>query len=223
MTLIELFVILRRRGWIILLAAALTASSAYVFSKLQTPIHEATVRILVKPYRSDLGLTQTAKTLLRSYVQWLQTRQNAQIVISDLQLDMVPEALLGNITIATEEENFVIQVDARDQNPETAGQVAYRWAELFVSWRDTENAALRNEDKVSGAILDQPVLSLYRPQTTVNTLAGGILGVLLGGVAIFVLEYLESNIIRSRQDAERVLGLAVIGAIPAAEAGRRKG
>ena len=57
----------------------------------------------------------------------------------------------------------------------------------------------------------------------VNTLAGGILGVLLGGVAIFVLEYLESNIIRSRQDAERVLGLAVIGAIPAAEAGRRKG
>ncbi len=222
MTLIDLFLVLRRRGWIILLAAALTAASAFVFSRLQTPVYEASVRILVKPYRPDLGLTQTAKTVLRSYVQWMRTQQNALHIINDLQLDMVPEALLGNVTIAPEEENFIIQVDVRDQNPDTAGKVAYRWAELFVSYRDVENAALRNEDKVSGAILDQPVISLYRPQTTVNTLAGGILGGLLGAVIIFVLEYLESNIIRSRQDAERALGLSVLGVVPALEPTRRK-
>lgn len=222
MTLIDLFLVLRRRGWIILLAAVLTAASAFIFSRLQTPVYEASVRILVKPYRPDLGLTQTAKTVLRSYVQWMRTQQNALHIINDLQLDMVPEALLGNVTIAPEEENFIIQVDVRDQNPDTAGKVAYRWAELFVSYRDVENAALRNEDKVSGAILDQPVISLYRPQTTVNTLAGGILGGLLGAVIIFVLEYLESNIIRSRQDAERALGLSVLGVVPALEPARRK-
>lgn len=223
MTLLELFAILRRRGWILLLAAALTAASAFVFSRLQTPIYQATVRVLVKPYRPDLGLTQTAKTVLRSYVQWLETRQNAQRVITELQLDRLPEALLGDVTIAAEEENFIIQVDARDQDPAIAGQVAYRWAELFVSWRDSENAALRNEDKVSGDILDQPLITRYRPQTTVNTLAGGILGVLLGALIVFVLEYLEANIIRSRQEAERALGLSVIGAIPALDPGRRKG
>lgn len=222
MTLIDLFLVLRRRGWIILLAAVLTAASAFIFSRLQTPVYEASVRILVKPYRPDLGLMQTAKTVLRSYVQWMRTQQNALHIINDLQLDMVPEALLGNVTIAPEEENFIIQVDVRDQNPDTAGKVAYRWAELFVSYRDVENAALRNEDKVSGAILDQPVISLYRPQTTVNTLAGGILGGLLGAVIIFVLEYLESNIIRSRQDAERALGLSVLGVVPALEPARRK-
>lgn len=222
MTLIDLFMVLRRRGWIILLAAVLTGTSAFVFSRLQTPIYEASVRILVKPYRPDLGLTQTAKTVLRSYVQWMRTKQNAQHIISDLQLDLVPEALLGDVTIAPEEENFIIQVDVRNQNADTAGKVAYRWAELFVTYRDVENAALRNEDKVSGAILDQPVITLYRPQTSVNTLAGGILGGLLGAVIIFVLEYLESNIIRSRQDAERALGLAVLAAIPTLEPLRRK-
>jgi capsular polysaccharide biosynthesis protein len=66
-------------------------------------------------------------------------------------------------------------------------------------------------------VLDAPVISRYRPQTTVNTLAGAILGGLLGGVIIFVLEYIESSVIRSPQDVERVLGLSVMGAIPALE------
>jgi capsular polysaccharide biosynthesis protein len=222
MNLLELFIILRRRGWIILLAAALTAGSAFVFSRLQTPVYESTVRILVKPARPDLGLTQSAKTVLRSYVEWMKTRQNAQRVINTLQLDRTDESLLGDVTIASEDENFVIQVDVRNQDVGTAGRVAYLWAELFVSWRDTENAVLRNEDKVGALILDQPVTSLYRPQTLVNTLAGGILGLLLGGLVVFALEYLEANIIRSRLDAERALGLSVLGVVPALEPARRK-
>lgn len=222
MTLLDLLSVLRRRGWIVLLAAALTAASAYVFSRLQTPVYEATVRILVQPARPDLGLTQSAKTVLRSYVEWMKTRQNAQRVIDQLQLDRLPEALLGDVTIASEDENFIIQVDVRDQDVGTAGRVAYLWAELFVSWRDAENAVLRNEDKVSGVILDQPATSLYWPQTLVNTLAGGLLGGLLGGGVLFVLEYLEANIIRSRQDAERALGLSVLGVVPALELTRRK-
>ena len=42
-------------GWIILLAMILTAGSAYVFSKLQTPIYRAEQKILIKPSRPDLG------------------------------------------------------------------------------------------------------------------------------------------------------------------------
>jgi len=220
MTILQLFDLLRRRGWIILLAAALTAASAFVFSRLQTTVWEATVRILVQPARPDLGLTQSAKTVLRSYVQWLDTRQNAQRVIADLKLDTIPENL--DVTIASEDENFIIQVEVRNQNLQTASQVAKRWAELFVEWRNTDNNRLRREDQVDALILDQPTVSRFRPQTTINTLAGAILGALLGGVIVFVLEYLESNTLRSRQDIERALGLSVLGAVPVLEGGRRK-
>ncbi len=220
MTILQLFDLLRRRGWIILLAAALTAASAFVFSRLQTTVWEATVRILVQPARPDLGLTQSAKTVLRSYVQWLDTRQNAQRVIADLKLDTIPENL--DVTIASEDENFIIHLEVRNQNPQTASQIAKRWAELFVEWRNTDNNRLRREDQVDALILDQPTVSRFRPQTTVNTLAGAILGALLGGVIVFVLEYLESNTLRSRQDIERALGLAVLGAVPVLESGRRK-
>jgi capsular polysaccharide biosynthesis protein len=46
-------------------------------------------------------------------------------------------------------------------------------------------------------------------------IAGGILGLLLGGTVVFALEYLESNIFRSKDDIERFLELPVLAAIPA--------
>ncbi|MDW8327735.1 MAG: Wzz/FepE/Etk N-terminal domain-containing protein [Anaerolineales bacterium] len=220
MTIWYLLDLLRRRGWIILLAAALTAASAFVFSRLQTEVWEATVRILVQPTRPDFGLTTSAKNLLRSYVQWMDTRQNAQRVIDSLKLDLIPENL--DRTITSEDENFIIQVEVRSQNMRTASAAAKRWAELFVEWRITDNSRLRREDQVDALILDEPVISRYRPQTTINTLAGGILGALLGGVIVFVLEYLAANTLRSRQDIERALGLSVLGAVPMLEGGMRK-
>ncbi|MFN8418121.1 MAG: hypothetical protein U0528_02565 [Anaerolineae bacterium] len=55
-----------------------------------------------------------------------------------------------------------------------------------------------------------------RPNTTVNTAAGVLLGAILGGVIVFVLEFLDANIVRRRQDVER-LGLLVIGQLPDVE------
>jgi hypothetical protein len=47
--------------------------------------------------------------------------------------------------------------------------------------------------------------------------AGAILGALLGGIIVFVLEWVESGVLRSSADVERFLGLTVIGAIPLVE------
>jgi len=40
--------VLVKRGWIILLVAVITASSAFVFSKLQTVVHRSTI-MTVRP------------------------------------------------------------------------------------------------------------------------------------------------------------------------------
>ena len=45
--------VLRQRGWIIILAIVLTAASAFVFSKLQTPIYRSTIEIS-EGYRNGL-------------------------------------------------------------------------------------------------------------------------------------------------------------------------
>jgi capsular polysaccharide biosynthesis protein len=47
--------------------------------------------------------------------------------------------------------------------------------------------------------------------------AGVLLGAAVGVVIVFVLEYLESSMIRRRDDIERGLNLPVLASIPAEE------
>lgn len=219
MSLTEYARILRRWGWVIVLMALVTAGSAYVFSKAQTPIYRSTVFVSVSPSRTDLGLTQSAKTLLRNYVLVIDSETFAQRVIDELQLDRTAASLKGDVTIASDDSRFAIQIDVKDTNPDTANDIARVWAELLVSWRDEQNALVRNEDKVNAELVDAPRPTLFRPNTRVNVLAGAILGVLLGGLIVFAIEYAEAGVIRSPEDIDRFLSLSVLGAIPPAEAG----
>jgi capsular polysaccharide biosynthesis protein len=209
--------VLYRRGWILILVAVLTAAAAFVFSKLQTPVYKSTIYILVQPSRVDLGLTESAKSLLRSYVAWMDTDSRAQDVITALQLDQVPEALHGNVTIASDDSRFVIQIDVKNGNGDLANDIAKKWAELFIQYRNDDNQKQRQEDRVNAIILDAPKYVTDSPKTSINTLAGGILGLLLGGVIVFILEYLESAVIRTPTDIERQFSLPVLGAIPASD------
>lgn len=222
MPITEYFRILVRRGWILLLMAVLTAAAAFVFSKLQTPVYQSTIYLLVQPARTDFGLTQSAKILLRSYVAWMDTDNRAREVIEAKQLDMEPGTLRNNVTIASDDSRFVIQIDVKNENGDLANDIAKKWAELFVQWRNDENQKQRKEDRVDAVILDDPSYALDRPKAEINTVAGGVLGLLLGSVIIFVLEYLDSAVIRAAADIERQFNLPVLGAIPATESARRK-
>ncbi len=192
----------------------LTAGAAYVFSKVQTPIFRSTVVVNIQPARPDFGLTSSAKTLLRSYVTVIDTETYAQQVINTLTLDRTAGDLLGNVTIASDDSRFVIQIDVRDPDGNVANDIAAAWANELKAWREVQNAQVNITDKVTAVIVDPPKFALYTPNTKINVLAGAILGLLLGGILVFVVEYLDAGVIRSSSDLDR-LELTVLGAIPA--------
>ncbi len=210
--------ILRRWWWVLLVLAALTAGSAYIFSAAQTPVYTSTAFVGVQPSRPDFGLSQAAKGLLRYYVTVIDTEKYAARVIDRLQLDLAPGQLLADSTIASDDSRFVIQIEVENTNGDTANNIARVWAEEFRAWRDAENASVQREDQVAAVLLDDPRYGLDRPKKAINTLAGGILGLLLGGAIVFVVEYREASVIRFAEDVERSLALPVLGAIPPAEA-----
>ncbi len=206
--------ILRKRGWIILLLAALTAGAAYGFSQLQTVEYKSSINVSVRPERIDNGTLLATKQILRGFVAFIDSKNFAQRVINAKGLDMLPDTLMTKVTIASKEEDYLIQIDAVATDPAQSESIALEWANQFVQWRAQDNLKQRKEDRVDADIVQNPTTGKFRPQTTLNTVAGGIIGLMLGVLIVFFLESVEANILRAADDVERATGLTVIGAIP---------
>lgn len=218
MELVDYINILRRRGWIIVVVAFIAAASAYGVSKLQTPVYSASTRLSVQPARADWGLSNTLKDLLRNYVENIQTHNTAQQVIDRAQLDMSTSDLLGKLFVSPDSSTFTIKIEARDTDPEVAYAIVDTVAIVFTEERDAWNQQQDKINRIDVKMLDS-VYSLgyqqYTPKTKINTLAGGLFGAMVGVLVIFFLEWLAQDRIRNSDDAERVLGVLVLGQIPA--------
>lgn len=209
--------ILRRRGWIIILVVAITAASAYVISKLQTPVYKASVAVSINPARADFGLTQSAKILLRNYVAIVHSEKWAGDVINRLNVDLTPGQLKSNSSVASDDSRLLILIDVKDYDLGQALRITNEWAQKLVEWRQEENAQQLKQDQVHAYQIDAATGGLFSPKTKVNVLAGAVLGVMLAGVIVFFLEWVESGVVRTPSDVERHLGLPVLGAIPPAD------
>src|SRR5690606_25286224 len=137
---------------------------------MQAPVYEASARLLITS-RPDFGQTQAVRELQRNFAAYLLSTYRAQDVINQLQLDMTPGQLMSNVTIAPSTSESVIQVNFEHTDQHTAEQVARTWADQLRLWRESENAKLRQEDRIEAELLDEPTSRLARPQTTINTAA----------------------------------------------------
>ncbi len=210
--------VLLRRGWIILLAMILTAGAAYGLSKAQTPVYRATQRVLMQPARNDYGLTETLRILLRSWVVYLDTDAQARAAIERLQLDMLPSELRSHTTISSDPTQLTVQIDVDMEDGPLAARIATELGRLLVEYRVAESRDLIREDRIDAIMIDTATYGLYRPRTAVNVAAGAMLGLLVGGTVVFALEYVDSNIIRRKEDVERFLELPVLASIPSGDA-----
>lgn len=207
--------ILRRRGWIIVLVAILAAAAAFGFSRTQTKVYQATAKLNVEPARPDWGLSNTLKDLMRSYVERIRSYNMAERVIRQAQLDMSPDTFRSHLNVTTDPSTFSIQIDARDRDPAVAMLMANTMADVFVQDRVDWNKEINKTDRIDVSVRDYArYASLFKPKPKTNALAGGILGALLGGLIVILLEWLEAATLRTVEEVERLLGVPVLGTIP---------
>ncbi len=206
--------IIRQRGWLILLLMLLTAAAAYGFSKMQTPVYESTLRLLVKPGRTDFGQAQAAKELLSNYEEWLYSSYRAQNVIDVLQLDMTARELLSDVRVASTGGGYVISLTVENTDPNLANDIASAWGNRLIQQQIDDNGRLMQDDRIYIEFVDDPQVGLDRPKTMINTAAGAVFGLLLGVAVVFLLEWLASGVMSRPEDVERYLDIPVIGSIP---------
>lgn len=209
--------VLWHRGWIILLIAAVGAVGAFGFSKLVTPIYRSTMTLSAVPARPDYGLSLTVKDLLHNYSQQIITTHLTQEVIDKLQLDIKPEKLKSEVTVAPDEANLLIVIEVKDPLQANAPKIAQALADAFVLKHSQDNLIIDQRDRILVDLHDGPTpVEQFFPNTRINVAAGGILGALVGFFTVFLLEYLESANLRTAEDVEKALGvgITVLGAIP---------
>jgi len=208
--------ILRRRGWIIIVVAVIGAVAALGISMVQTKTYRATARISAVPARPDWGLGNSAKDLLRNFVNNISTHDMANRVIAQAQLDMNSYDLLAKTTVSAEPENFIIRIDAKDRDPEIAKRIVKKMADLFVDERlayyNTQDKNNRIEVKLVDSVIDAP---LFQPKPLMNAIAGFVLGAIIGALILLALEWMSADVLATPENVEKATGLPVLGIIPA--------
>ena len=210
----DYWAVVSKRWWIFVLVAVVAATTAYVYSKMQQPLFRSTAKLYVTPARPDYGVTLFVQNLIRQYGQQLQGDRFLNGISEQLKLDLTPDTLRERIHTSGTTDNLAIMIEVDDPSPGKAQDIAKALAFAFIENHQVKMENVDKRDKVDVEMYDDPTPSyLYSPKTKVNVMAGGVLGLLIGGLIAFFLEYLDDTI-KSSEDVERFVELPVIGSIP---------
>jgi capsular polysaccharide biosynthesis protein len=197
----------------LVVALAATAGS-YLYCRMQTPVYQTTVRLLVQPSRADLGLAEGTNRLLRQYRLLLQTDKLARAVSDRLKLDITPGALQGMVTAAAVPEDFALILQVTDSDPQRAGDIAFVLADEFEQEQAVRMSSQDPRDRVDVAMMNRPGAGeLIWPKTRSTVLAGMLFGLLLGLLLVVAVEFFDDTL-KSPEDVERWAKLPTLGTIP---------
>lgn len=214
----ELFLILRKRLWLIIILIILSiATSGIVSFYVLEPQYKTFTTLMVgkpKDYQNydskleynDLLLNQR---LVSTYGQIVQSRVVTDQVIENLGLDMSYSTFRDKVSVNLVKDTEIIKIEVIDVEPVLAANIANETAQVFMnSVKDimmVENVQVIDEAQVP----ERPI----SPRPNLNMAIAGVLGIMIGVFLVFLLEYLD-NTIKTPEDVEKHLGLTVIGTIP---------
>lgn len=211
----EYWRIVTKRGWILVVLALVGAIAGFGLSQVLPETYRATIQLSVEPERPSEGLNQTTRDLLHNYTVKLRSHSMTQQAIDRAGLDMSTDEFLADLEVTPDTASLMLTISAESGDPERARLMAQSLAEVFIEDRRAWNEQIDAQDRIYASILD-PIryVPLVSPLWKMNTLAGGVFGVLLGGLIALFLEWRESDLVGTPADAQRMLGTRVLGAIP---------
>lgn len=215
--LLELFHVLWSKALVILLSAAVAGLAAMLVTQVfLTPQYQSTTKMYILTQQNNEIVTssdlQASEQLTQDCAQMIQSRQVAESVISQLNLDMTAQELLGKVTVTTSTDTRIVTIDVQDEDPYQACDIANALRTIAANTiQDVMNIEAANVFEEAN-IPETPV----SPSTMKNTLVGAVLGFIIA-VAVIIISYLMNDTIRTADDVERYLHLSTLGTIPLAE------
>ena len=210
---------LRRWWWVVLLSAVLCAAAVLVYSLLQTPRYEASIKLLIAEEEGGSGPPPDLPGLASTMAEAVNSKPVAQAVVRDLDLSEDADFVLANLSAEPIPETQFVRVSYTDADPETSRRVADAIGEEFSGQvADVSPSANVTATVWEGASTPESPAS---PRSARNALLALMLGAMLGVGLAFLLGYLDDRC-RTPEEAERASGVHTFGVIPDGENDSRR-
>ncbi|WP_088034091.1 YveK family protein [Evansella clarkii] len=193
---------LKKRFWIIILLTAVSTAAGVFYTSYTKPdpLYNASTRMVI----------HETSNLKNTLIVFITEKPVLEGVVNELRLERSPEQIYGQTTVQTIGESQIIEVTVTDRNQETAAHIANSIAEVF----QTE---AKNVFDYSGIdVLSEAVVAEYpspiNPPSNRMIYVALIFGLVAGTGYVLLLDSLDTKI-RTERQAEKLLGLPVLGGV----------
>lgn len=213
--LLEMFYILRKRIWIILLIVVFSVTTSGIISYfVLEPEYETFTTLMVGKSQGHEDLIEYSDILLNqklvtTYGEIAKSRLVSNEVIENLDLNISYESLKGKLNVSLVSDTEIIKIEVRDNNPDIAAKIANETAKVFIE-HITKIMKIENIQVIDTAVIP---INHIKPRPILNMILAGMLGCSIAVFLTLLLEQLD-NTIKTEDDVERYLELMVIGIIP---------
>lgn len=211
--LMELFHVLVKNAWALILCLVLGAAVAFGGTKLFiTPQYEATSMIYILSKSTSISSyldVQLGQQLTVDFETLATTRTVVETVINELELDTTYEQLSNDITVENPSGTQILKIKVQNPDPVLAKDISNAMSEATAN----RIAEVMMTDKPT--IADVAVTPEYpvSPSTAKNTVIGGILGLLAAAAFISIRALMDDTIV-DKDDVTKYLGLTTLASIP---------
>lgn len=225
----ELFKVILKRLWIVVLCAVVLGTAVYVYTvNFVTPQYQASVTIYVNnnsgrtdgTYISSSDLA-VALRLVETYVNIIQSDTVLDKVIAETGLKLSADQVRGMISAEVIGETEMFKVTVRTPNAQLSADLANAIATVAPG----EIVAIIEGSSAKVIDFAKVPKTYSSPNYKLNTIVGGAVGAVLA-ILVFLLQMLMDVRIKSEEDLKKLCAIPVLGVIPqlntAPKAGSKK-
>lgn len=210
--LVEMFRVLMKKWWLIVLGLVVGAVAMGGYTKLfVTPQYTASSSLYILGATANVsGVSLSLSTQLTSdFTILAKSRPVIENVIEELDLDMSYGQLASKVVVENPSGTMILKITVTDTEPEMAKEIANTLTDATA----TRIADVMNVDKPN--IVEEAVTPQYpvSPNLKKNVMLGGVIGAALI-IGILVLLYLMDDTIKDSEDVKKYLGLNTLATFP---------
>lgn len=211
----ELLSTLWRRRWTVLITVAATTLAAYFVGRSLDEVYEAEATLVVSAtgeVGSDFEATDSARVLVRTFAELIQSDGVAARVTEEIDPGEDPDALLGRMSFEPIEDTRLLVVGAEGGTPEGAAALANDYARVFA---ELATASLASEAQGTVGIADRAVApeQPVRPTPALYAGVAFVLSLFLGSGLAILRDRLQTRL-GTEEEIATAFGMPVLARVP---------